>query len=753
MTQNARPLSPAQAIALLISISGGVGLSALAAQTSPLGPKALQELQSSLQNGTIKLAGPDSTSAHTRAILQQMQTEFPSTKPELMEVPHQAALNDVQQGKIDLAAVGRKLTDAERQQGLQQYVLPRRKIAIIVSKASPFRGSLTKDQFAQIFRGETTDWSGVDGPAGPIRFIDRPDTSDTRIALSEYPVFQTAPFQSGSNAERLATDSTKDIVDKLGTDGISYAPVDQVEGNPDIRIVPLHDVLPDDERYAFSQPTYYVFKEPCPTAGAQAFLNAAAQSPGSPQLAGLYNVETCAAEVVKPAGSFNWLWGLLALVAGGGLLAWLLKGRGGAVAPAAVPPVVPAAVPASPERPSRMILTARDCRNAYAYWEVPAARFAELRRQGGEQLKLRLYDVTDGPNSNESAVTEQACPGTEHDLHVAIPRDDRDYAAELGYTTAAGRWLSLVRSAKTRIPACTPAPVTPGLTTAGMAAAATGMAAVGAVAAATTVGATAQPKSLEASRMVLVPRTAHDLYAYWEVPEQTLATARSQGGRDLKLRLYDVTGGTPHPSLTQEFDCVDHDPDLHLTVPSGDRTYRAELGYLTADQRWLPVASSTAVNLPGAQPQPTSPVIPAAHALAPVPPGSEAGALMAPSPEMSLVRSPLAQPGGSEIHISAKAAKLAYVHWHLTEADRHDARQREGQQLALRIYDVTGIDLDQQPPHRLLQFNCSETEQNRTIVVPTGDRDYLAELGYLTDAGSWIGIVRSIHAHIPAGQG
>lgn len=718
-----------------------------ASPASSISPQVLQELQSALNNGTLRLAGPDSTSGYTKDILQNMQAGFPSTKVDTIESPHAAAINDVQQGKVDLAALGRNLTDAEKQQGLRAYILPRRKVAIIVGKDNSFTGSLTKDQFAQIFRGETTDWSAVGGPAGRIRFIDRPDNSDTRLALSQYPVFQAAPFQHGANAEQVPTDKTQDIVEKLGRDGISYAPIDQVQGNPNLRIVPLHQVMPDDPRYAFSQPTYYAFKTPCPTAGAQAFLNYAAQTPDSPKLSELYNVENCAAQVAKPAGNSNWLWGLLALLGGAGLLAWLLRGRGGGALPAAVPPV-----PVSREQPSRLILTPQDCRNAYAYWEVPASRLADVRQQGGEQLKLRLYDVTDGALTPETPVTEHLCRGTEHDLQVPVPRDDRDYVAELGYTTGTGRWLPVVRGAKVRVPACVPATPAEVLGTAGVATAA---AAVGAVTAA--VGADQKPITPAAPRMVLVPRNANDLYAYWEVPEQALAEARQKGGRDLRVRLYDVTDGVPHPSLTQEFDCSTADRDLHMTVPADQRSYRAELGYLTADHSWLPIANSTSVTMPRTVVQPHTSPAAAGGGVATAPEASAttvgAGALMARPADMGYVRAPLQRLGGSELHIEARAAKLAYVHWHLTEADKLEAHQRGGKQLVLRVYDVTDIDLDHQLPHRMLQYNCTETEENRTLVVPAGARDYLAEIGYLTDNGSWFGLVRSVHAHIPAGQG
>ena len=44
---------------------------------------------------------------------------------------------------------------------------------------------------------------------------------------------------------------------------------------------------------------------------------------------------------------------------------------------------------------SRIVLMPRDPQWAYTYWDIPNEHKEDLRRQGGQQLALRLYDVTD----------------------------------------------------------------------------------------------------------------------------------------------------------------------------------------------------------------------------------------------------------------------------------------------------------------------------------------------------------------------
>ncbi len=103
---------------------------------------------------------------------------------------------------------------------------------------------------------------------------------------------------------------------------------------------------------------------------------------------------------------------------------------------------------------SRIVLMPRDPQWAYAYWDVPGERKEELRRQGGQQLSLRLYDSTDIDLNYQAAhnVQEYLCDELAREWYVPIPVSDRDYVVEIGYRCADGRWLCLARSAAMRVP-------------------------------------------------------------------------------------------------------------------------------------------------------------------------------------------------------------------------------------------------------------------------------------------------------------
>ena len=103
---------------------------------------------------------------------------------------------------------------------------------------------------------------------------------------------------------------------------------------------------------------------------------------------------------------------------------------------------------------SRIVLMPRDPQWAYAYWDVPNAHKEELRRQGGQQLAIRIYDVTDVDLNTQAAhsVQEYFCDEMAREWYLPIPVSDRDYAADIGYRCADGRWLVLARSATVSIP-------------------------------------------------------------------------------------------------------------------------------------------------------------------------------------------------------------------------------------------------------------------------------------------------------------
>jgi phosphate transport system substrate-binding protein len=606
---------------------------------------------------TLKIDGSSSVATINSALEQQFENKFKGTQVDVAATGSDAALAALLEDKVDLVGLGRSLTAEEKAEGLVEVPLSRHKIAIIVSPENSFSQDLTIDQFAKIVRGEITDWSELGGTAGAIRFVDRPEISDTRQAFPNYPVFQEAPFETGATADPVSEDQTDAVVEALGKDGIGYAIVDQVADREDVKILSMHKVMPTDAKYPFSQPLTYVYKGPEPNPAVRAFLGYAtapenqalvesARAAGATAAAGAdinadTNAETEAGTApagtgtVESTGEPNpeaatgstdttaesetdatgrnwWPWLLLPLLAGG---LWWLLGRG--AGPAAAP------IAAGIDR-SRLILTPRNCKTAYAYWELSDRDQQSLRDR---QTMLRLYEErsNNGLAGSSPALIQQInCAAGNQDQHFNIPVDDRDYFVELGYEQD-GQWTVLERSNSVRVPACSPETsgrdsftevrTTPGtapsvtsrataVKTAAMGTAAMGTAAIGnALGNRQTVGRETVGQGISAeqtaqNQIILVPRDGHNAYAYWEVSPTHKQSLRDMGGEHLKLRIHDVTNidmDVQPPLGTQEYACDAYSQDKHVTLPDRDRDYLAELGYETVDGRWLRLARSLSV--------------------------------------------------------------------------------------------------------------------------------------------------------------
>lgn len=103
---------------------------------------------------------------------------------------------------------------------------------------------------------------------------------------------------------------------------------------------------------------------------------------------------------------------------------------------------------------SRIVLMPRDPQWAYTYWDITNEHKEALRRQGGLQIALRLYDVTDVNLEYQSPHSIQEYPSDElaREWYLPIPVSDRDYVVDIGYRCADGRWLVLARSIPVRVP-------------------------------------------------------------------------------------------------------------------------------------------------------------------------------------------------------------------------------------------------------------------------------------------------------------
>ena len=105
--------------------------------------------------------------------------------------------------------------------------------------------------------------------------------------------------------------------------------------------------------------------------------------------------------------------------------------------------------------------------------------------------------------------------------------------------------------------------------------------------------------------------------------------------------------------------------------------------------------------------------------------------------------------GESRIVLLPRDPQWAYVYWDVPIEHKNELRRQGGSRLALRLYDVTDRDLMMQRPHSLQQYECDELARDWYLAIPLSDRDYLAEIGYVTEDGRWLMLARSAPVRVP----
>ncbi len=105
----------------------------------------------------------------------------------------------------------------------------------------------------------------------------------------------------------------------------------------------------------------------------------------------------------------------------------------------------------------------------------------------------------------------------------------------------------------------------------------------------------------------------------------------------------------------------------------------------------------------------------------------------------------------SSIAIAPRTEKWAYVSWNVSDTQKKAMRQQGGSHLTLRLYDVTDINLNQTPT-LVQQYECEEITHDRYVAIPASDRDYMTEIGYLTDGDRWLLLARSANVHVLSRQ-
>ena len=209
----------------------------------------------------ISVNGSTSMVQINQAIKRGFEREFPQTTIATNGQGTGVGIDLLQQGKINIAAISRPLTEQEKATGLNAVPIARDAIAVVVGVNNPFRRGLTKTQVADIFQGKITNWSALGGNLSTIRVINRPPVSGTR-QIFQKEALEGANFGTSANFTTLNRDATTPILRALSIDGISYATYAQVANQQTVRTVAIDGFTPEATNYPYYRVLYYAYQEP-----------------------------------------------------------------------------------------------------------------------------------------------------------------------------------------------------------------------------------------------------------------------------------------------------------------------------------------------------------------------------------------------------------------------------------------------------------------------------------------------------------
>ncbi|WP_166507458.1 DUF4912 domain-containing protein [Nostoc sp. 106C] len=330
---------------------------------------------------------------------------------------------------------------------------------------------------------------------------------------------------------------------------------------------------------------------------------------------------------------------------------------------------------------------------AYVSWQISNTQ-KQVLQNSSSQLTLRLYDVTDIDLSYQSPhlVQQYACDEIAHDRFIAIPESDRNYIAEIGYIADGDRWIKIARSGIVRVFSN---PYIPGEETAD------------------------ESEANVEDSISFTPQTSESADVSWQISDVN-KQALEQTGCQLALRLYDVTDldlSYQTPQFIQQYEFDPATENSLVAIPASDRDYIAEIGYATDSEHWVSIARSEIVRV-------------FSHPY--IEDKDDANLLDANNTHIE-----------SSITLTPRTAKWAYVSWYISDTEKQVLQNSHISQLAIRLYDVTDLDLSYQNPQLVQQYECEELSQDRFVAIPTSDRDYIVEIGYATDSDRWVSIARS----------
>lgn len=191
------------------------------------------------------------------ALIKELRNEFAQANPNIPTeygVPNgkpsgsSQGITNLINNKVLIAASSRPLNSNEAGANVQLVAIAKDAVAVVIGDKNPYKGGLTLNQVRDIYQGKITNWSQVGGINAPIKVINRATTSGTRELFQNVVLLGQSFAPDGKNFMTRPQDDTTPILQALGSNGIGYATVSQVENQVGIvRILPVDGISPTDK--------------------------------------------------------------------------------------------------------------------------------------------------------------------------------------------------------------------------------------------------------------------------------------------------------------------------------------------------------------------------------------------------------------------------------------------------------------------------------------------------------------------------
>ncbi len=137
----------------------------------------------SIASDTISVVGSNSVTP-LMEILGETYTKSNAVVIEVQGPGSSAGIRSAKDGSSDLGMSSRELKKSEKNAQLKEVVIARDGIAVVVNNQNPVK-NLTKEQVAEIYKGDIKNWQAVGGLNKPIVVATRDTASGTRGAFED----------------------------------------------------------------------------------------------------------------------------------------------------------------------------------------------------------------------------------------------------------------------------------------------------------------------------------------------------------------------------------------------------------------------------------------------------------------------------------------------------------------------------------------------------------------------------------------